>query len=413
MRRSSGSLATILLSGALLWGSAAPALAADPPESIPLGSEPASCSNETSAACEEWTVGRLNAGRAKLGLKPYALPAGFIAMPSDRQLFILVDLDRVAYADATVYGLNTNLTEAAQAGVAQGKDPRPPSAGGPWQGFGSDWASTGPLIGYYLWMYDDGYGGPNADCTSPGASGCWGHRHVILGEGLSIPQPQLLGAAGEANRGSALIVSSNGTTSSYYTWAQAQSEGAGSESKGKEESKGEEGVPSVTSISPRSGPAAGGTDVTITGNDLGAVKSVRFGSVAAAGFTITSTSSIVAVAPAGAAGEVAVTVTDAAGTSAAGPHDSFKYEPVVTGLSPASGTTKGGTRVTISGAGFLAGSSETTIEFGSAAATQVSCASSTECSAVAPAHAAGKVAVKVKVNGTTSASGPADRYTYS
>ncbi len=394
----------------MLWTGPAPALGADPAENIPLGSEPASCSSETSAACEEWTVGRLNAARAKLGLGPYLLPAKFLSMPPDRQLFVLVDLDRVAYGYTTVYGLNTDLTEAAQAGVRQGTDPEPPSAGGPWDGFGSDWASPGPLIGYYLWMYDDGYKGPNADCTSPGASGCWGHRHVILGEGLGLSQPYLLGAAGEAKQGSALIVSSNGGTSSYYTWTQAESEGAGSES-GREE--GGESAPSITSISPRSGPATGGTRVTITGSSLGAVRSVRFGATPAASFTIASSGSIVAVAPAGAAGDVAVAVSSAAGTSPVTPHDSFRYEPVVTSISPASGTRKGGTRVTISGSGFIAGSSATSIKFGAAAATQVSCSSTAECTAVAPAHAAGKVAVKVKANGATSAASPGDRYTYS
>src|ERR1019366_3072418 len=36
------------------------------------------------------------------------------------------------------------------------------------------------LIANDLWMYDDGPGGPNADCTSSNSSGCWGHRDGIL-----------------------------------------------------------------------------------------------------------------------------------------------------------------------------------------------------------------------------------------
>ena len=392
----------------MLWTVVPAALAADPPENIPLGSRPASCSTETSAACEEWTVGRLNAARARLGLAPYGLPAGFIGMPADRQMFILTDLDRVAYSYTPIYGLNADLAEAALTGVRQSGDPRPPSGGGPWRGFGSVWASTGPLVAYYLWMYDDGYGGPNADCTSPSASGCWGHRHVILGEGLALPQPQLLGAATEAGRGSAMIVSSNGGSSSYYTWAQAQREGAGSEGGGESAN-----APSITSLSPKSGPVTGGTSVTIGGSELDGVKSVRFGSTPAASFTITSSSSITAVASSGTTGLVDVTVTSAAGTSAITAHDRFKFEPVVTGLSPTGGTKNGGTRVTIFGAGFATGSSGTTITFGSADATQVSCPSSGECTALAPAHAAGRVAVKVKVNRATSAPSPAARYTFS
>ncbi|MHB1975425.1 MAG: hypothetical protein ACYCR4_14260, partial [Acidimicrobiales bacterium] len=38
------------------------------------------------------------------------------------------------------------------------------------------------LAAEYDWVYDDGYGSANVDCTSPGASGCWGHRDVILGQ---------------------------------------------------------------------------------------------------------------------------------------------------------------------------------------------------------------------------------------
>jgi hypothetical protein len=223
-----------------------PALAANPPENIPLGSEPSSCATESSLECEQWTVGRLNAAHKDLGLPAYALPSSFYGLSADRQLLVLADLDRVDYRITPIYGLNTNLTEAAQLGVREKGDPRPPSAGGPWQGFGSDWASTGALIAYYLWMYDDGYGSGNRDCTSPTASGCWGHRRVILGEAVSLPNPQLMGAAtGTAarNAGSALIISSNGGTSSYYTWADAEKEGAGGEQPGGGEETGGEKPP--------------------------------------------------------------------------------------------------------------------------------------------------------------------------
>jgi hypothetical protein len=243
--------------------SAPGASAATPPENIPLGSEPSSCSSEASAECERWAIERLDAARADLGLAAYALPSDFTGLSPDRQLLILTDLDRIAYGYTPVYGLNTNLSEAAQAGVREGRDPTTPSAGGPWKGFGSDWASTGALIGYYLWMYDDGYGSPNGDCTSPDAPGCWGHRKVILGEAVSLPQPQLMGAAaGSAarNAGSALIISGNATTNAYYTWAQAQKEGAGGsgeeppavvppEAPAREE-------PAAPSTPPSSGPTA-------------------------------------------------------------------------------------------------------------------------------------------------------------
>ena len=46
----------------------------------------------------------------------------------------------------------------------------------------SNWAwGTEPALGSDDgWMYDDGVGGPNGDCTSSNHSGCWGHRDNIL-----------------------------------------------------------------------------------------------------------------------------------------------------------------------------------------------------------------------------------------
>ncbi len=230
-------LALAALAVALL--SLVPAVfAAAPTENIPLGSEPSSCSNEASAECEHWTIERLDAARAKQGLPPYELPASFTSLTPDKQLLILTDLDRSAYDITPVYGLNSNLTEAAQTGVREQRDPTTPTTGGPWKGYGSDWASTAALIGYYLWMYDDGYGSPNSDCTSPSATGCWGHRKVILGEAVNLPTPQLMGAATGTtprNAGTALIISANNTTTSYYTWTQAQQEGAGQEKEREKE----------------------------------------------------------------------------------------------------------------------------------------------------------------------------------
>jgi Pro-kumamolisin, activation domain/IPT/TIG domain len=77
------------------------------------------------------------------------------------------------------------------------------------------------------------------------------------------------------------------------------------------------GNPSVTSVSPASGPAAGGTKVTIGGQNLGCVTGVFFGAVAATKFSnpkallyCGSTSLVDAVAPPGVAGaKVKVTVT--------------------------------------------------------------------------------------------------------
>ena len=84
-------------------------------------------------------------------------------------------------------------------------------------------------------------------------------------------------------------------------------------------------IPAVTGVSPAGGAATGGTAVTITGTNLGSVATVKFGSVAAAGFLVNSQTQITAVAPAEAAGTVDVTVSAPTGASATSTADDFTY----------------------------------------------------------------------------------------
>jgi len=83
--------------------------------------------------------------------------------------------------------------------------------------------------------------------------------------------------------------------------------------------------PTVTGVSPDSGPAAGGTDVTLTGTGFTAATAVRFGTTDAADFTVESATEITATSPAHAPGTVDVTVTTTGGTSATGTADRFTY----------------------------------------------------------------------------------------
>lgn len=72
----------------------------------------------------------------------------------------------------------------------------------------------------------------------------------------------------------------------------------------------------VSSVSPISGPGAGGTTVTISGGDFQAGASVAFGGLAATSVKISSSATIVAVTPAHASGSTTVTVTNSDGQSA-------------------------------------------------------------------------------------------------
>jgi hypothetical protein len=71
--------------------------------------------------------------------------------------------------------------------------------------------------------------------------------------------------------------------------------------------------PTVTSLSPTSGPATGGTAVTITGTNLTSTTEVTFDGDPAP-FTVISDTSVSAVTPPGAAGAVDVVVTNEAGS---------------------------------------------------------------------------------------------------
>jgi hypothetical protein len=85
-------------------------------------------------------------------------------------------------------------------------------------------------------------------------------------------------------------------------------------------------APTVTLISPTSGPTTGGTGVTISGTDFSGVTGVSFGAKPASGFTVESEGKLTAVAPAAPSAEaVDISVTTIAGTSAPNPADRFQY----------------------------------------------------------------------------------------
>jgi subtilase family serine protease len=74
-------------------------------------------------------------------------------------------------------------------------------------------------------------------------------------------------------------------------------------------------APTITKLSTKTGPASGGTTVTITGTNFGGLSAVTFGATVAAEFTYISPTSLTVVSPEEAPGKVDVTVTAAGGTS--------------------------------------------------------------------------------------------------
>ncbi|HTM89353.1 MAG TPA: IPT/TIG domain-containing protein [Terriglobales bacterium] len=152
--------------------------------------------------------------------------------------------------------------------------------------------------------------------------------------------------------------------------------------------------PTVTSVSPNSGPTGGGTTVTIGGTNFLSGAGVSFGGTAASNVTVVNSTSITATTPAHAAGTVNLVVTNTDGQSGT-LTNGFNYAstaPAINSISPASGTANGGTSVTLSGSNFNAGARVT---FGGTSAANVTVVNSTSITATTPAHAAGTVNVVV------------------
>ena len=169
-------------------------------------------------------------------------------------------------------------------------------------------------------------------------------------------------------------------------------------------------APTVTSVSPNSGSTGGGTGVTITGTNFVSGATVKFGGTSATNVAVASSTSITAKTPGHTAGAVTVVVTNSDGQNGT-LNNGYTYTnpaPTVTSILPSTGTVSGGTPVTITGTGFLAGAA---VSLGGAAATGVNVVSSTSITATTAAHAAGAVSVVVTnsdaQNGTLS-----NGYTY-
>ncbi len=173
-------------------------------------------------------------------------------------------------------------------------------------------------------------------------------------------------------------------------------------------------APVVTGVAPPAGRGAGGEPVTITGGNLGEATAVEFGSTPATSFTIDSASSIIAIAPAGGAGTVDVTVVNAGGTSDVSAADRYTYVapghgPAITDVLPHRGPAAGGASVTITGTSF---EGVTAVDFGSVGAASYVVESPTSITAVAPASTTGLVEVVVMTPNGESGISSKDRYRF-
>lgn len=172
-------------------------------------------------------------------------------------------------------------------------------------------------------------------------------------------------------------------------------------------------APELTGLDISTGTTAGGTVVTITGTDFDGATAVFFGDTPASSVTALDNYTIVAVAPARAAGTVDVRVRTWSGTSTVVAAGRFTYEaapaPDVTGVSPSTGSTGGNYSVTITGSNFTAA---TAVYFGDVPAASYTVDSDTQITAIAPAHVGGTVDVRVLTYSGSSVTSAADQFAY-
>ena len=164
-----------------------------------------------------------------MGLGPYMLPAGFAFLPPGQQLFVLVNLDRLAYGLQPISGMNSSLDAASYQGMLTDTDPTYPAdlpSGWFWVSnvaYGFD----NVLFAYYFWMYADGYGYGNIACTTPASAGCWGHRDNILAFPDSTAAAMGAAVGKDYSGRNAYAMEIANAQANGYRWAQALADGAG------------------------------------------------------------------------------------------------------------------------------------------------------------------------------------------
>lgn len=169
--------------------------------------------------------------------------------------------------------------------------------------------------------------------------------------------------------------------------------------------------PTISTISPNSGSAAGGTPVTILGSGFVPGITVAFGGVPATNVSVVNSTQITLTTPSGAVGAVPVMVTSPAG-SFGGLSNGFTYlvaTPQLTSVAPSEGLLVGGTPITLTGSGFVVGA---TVTIGGQPARSVSVTSPTTITAVTPPGVPGSAAVLV-TNPGGLITGLATGFTYS
>jgi IPT/TIG domain len=278
---------------------------------------PPNCSGTYATVCEEVDLHQVNFARKQEGVAPMVLPNGFSQMPVAEQIWVVSNLERKGRGASVFQSTDVSLNAYAQTGAVNNDDPSFPgnisSGGSIWAGGYSD-----ALEADYGWMYDDGPGGQNLDCTASDSSGCWGHRDNILtnyGSNDATGTGYEAGGDDTTSYAQLFVGGYTSTSTSLYSWSTLTFP--------------KTPAPEVVGISPAQGPGNNGPAVTIFGNYFTGVSAVDFGGVAATNLALNWDGSITASPPPnpqpGQADVVDVTVTTSGAASATTPVDHYTY----------------------------------------------------------------------------------------
>jgi hypothetical protein len=148
--------------------------------------------------------------------------------------------------------------------------------------------------------------------------------------------------------------------------------------------------PTISGVSPSSGPQAGGQSIIISGSFLAGATSVTIGGKSVAFTPLSGGSQISLTTPAAAsAGTVDIQVTTPAGTTPISAADQYTYNPGpnISSVSPPAGPLAGGQTITINGSNFSPTTIGTFVNIGGVSATVTNVTSGT-ITAITPANTA-------------------------
>lgn len=281
----------------------------------------------------------------------------------------------------------------------------PPASSGPGPATVAAANGAGPSISSQTYTYDAAIGLPVVTAVSPTHGPAAGGNTVVLtGTGFTYATQVKFGTVNSASFSissdtSIIAIAPPGPSSGGAVTVLVTGPG-GAGTSGATYTYDAFPTPSLTSLTPTSGPLAGGNTVTITGTNLNTVTAVSFNGVPASLFTILSPTAINAVVPAGTTA-TGVPVTVSAGTFTSG---SLTYTyiaaPAATSIFPTAGIISGGTPITIVGSGLTG---TTNILFGSSPAPpdSITVVDDTQVDALTPPHPIGTVPVTITTPGGT------------